>query len=175
MDSRIISKIKSKAKNLLKNKEVLDVIVFGSAVKGKSMPNDIDLAVISEKYLTFTIDNFHIIQLKPSDFFANPPGVINTLLREGYSLKNNKSFSEVYHFLNKVLFTYSLTGLNPSLKVKVVNALRGKKEGKGLVEENNGKWLANQVFFIPVENEHIFEKLFINFKMKFSKYYVLMH
>src|SRR3989339_943643 len=160
MNSEILSKIKSEASSILKSREILDIIVFGSAVKGKVIPSDIDIAVISEKIMNVNLSNFHIICLKPIDFFKNPPPIITTLLREGYSLKNNKPFSEIYSFLSRVIFIYELKGLDSSGKVKIVNNLRGIREEKGMVEQNKGEWLANQVFIVPVENEHIFEKFF---------------
>lgn len=174
MNSRILL-IKSKLKKYLKRKDILDIIVFGSSVKGKALPNDVDVAVISNVKIAIEVLGFHVSFLKPIDFFVNPPSIVNTLFREGYSLKKNKSFSEVYGFSNNILFKYELIGLNSSLKVKIVNLLRGKGKDKGIVEENNGKWMANQVFLVPIDKEHIFEKFFINFKIKHNKFYVLIH
>ena len=174
MNSKNLFQIENKLKKYLKDKEILDIILFGSAVKGKATPQDIDIAVITNKP-KIEIPDFHVSVLKPKDFFVNPSSITHTLLREGYSLKNKCSFSQIYKFSNKVLFKYGLTSLKPSIKVKIVNILRGKNKEKGLVKENNGEWLANQVFILPVKNENIFEKLFLNFKIKFKKIYVLMH
>jgi hypothetical protein len=96
-------------------------------------------------------------------------------LREGYSLKNEKFLSENYKFLSRVLFVYELKNLNSSAKVKIVNILRGKHGEKGLVRDNEGEWLANQVFTIPLNADHLFEKFLINFKVKFKKFYLLIH
>ena len=163
-----IKLIKNKLIKIIDNKEVYDVILFGSAIKGKANPEDIDIAVISEK--EFDLKGFHISNLKPSNFFVKRVTLLNTLFREGYSLKYNKSFSELYGFKNRVLFKYDLRGLNASKKVKIVNILK-----KELVENNGGEWLANQVFFAPVFKDYIFEKFFLNFEVKFKKYYILMH
>jgi len=175
MNSKILSSIKNKVRKYLDNPKVLDIIIFGSFVKGKETPEDIDLAFITKEELNINLPKFHIAILSPEDFFINPPTLVNTLLREGYSIKNNKNFSESYNFKPRVLFNYELSSLNPSLKVKIVNMLRGKKQEKGLVNENNGEWIANQVFIVPTNNENVFEKLFINFKIKFKKKYLLMH
>ena len=174
MNSKILL-IKNKLKEYLKDKDILDIIVFGSFIKGKADAKDIDIAIISEKSLILNLKGFHISIIKPQDFFINHPSLINTLLREGFSLKNNKSFSEIYSFSNKVLFAYKLENLNASEKVKIVSVLRGKNKKRGLVEQEGGSWLAHQVFFIPVEKEHIFSQFFINFKVKFFKSYMLMH
>ena len=174
MNSKLLSLTKSKFKDYLGDKEIFDIIIFGSAVKGKALPGDIDVAIITDKEIKVNISGFHISVLNTKDFFK-PVSLAHTLLREGYSLKNKRAFSEGYNFSNKVLFTYELTSLNPSTKVKIVHMLRGKSNEKGLVLENSGEWLANQVFLIPIGEESIFEKIFLNFKIKFKKFYVLIH
>lgn len=173
-----IKSIRNKLNKIIKKEDILDVILFGSAIKGKPVPGDIDVAVISENEIVsnlFNMDEFHFSFLKPLDFFKRRITLLNTLFREGYSLKFNKSFSELYGFRNKVLFIYELKGLSNSKKVKIVNILRGKKSSKGLVVENNGNWLANQVFIVPVSSEYIFEKFFVSLGIKFTKHYALMH
>ena len=84
------------------------------------------------------------------------------------------AFSEVYGFKNKCLFRYDLRNLNPSKKVKIVNFLRGRGKEKGLVLEKGGEWISNQVFFCPVFSESIFERFFLNNKIKFKKYFTLI-
>lgn len=170
---QIDSKIKCKLEKYLKDKDILDIILFGSIVKGKSSPNDIDIAIITEKEIK--IPGFHVSLLSPKEFFINPPSLTHTLLREGYSLKNKTNFSEIYKFKNKVLFNYELTTLLPSTKVKVVNFLRGKNKNLGFIESNEGEWLANQVFLLPLEKEYVCEKFLINFNVKFQKHYILIH
>ena len=148
MKSKELLKIKSRLKKLIRDKEIYDVVLFGSFVKGKSMPSDIDLAIISEKKIG-RVPGFHVSNLNIRDFFK-PVSLIKTLFREGYSLKKGLAFSEVYGFKNKCLFRYDLRNLNPSKKVKIVNFLRGRGKEKGLVLEKGGKWISNQVFFCPV-------------------------
>jgi len=172
MNSTDLLKIKKNLNLLLADKEVYDIILFGSFVKGKQNPNDVDIAVITNKE-KINLKGFHVSIISLDDFFR-PIGLINTLLREGYSLKKNKSFSEVYGFGNKCLFRYDLSDLTSSKKVQIVNFLRGKKGGKGLVLEKNGEWISNQVFLCPVHDEFIFDRFFVNAKVKFKKYYVLI-
>lgn len=163
-----IKPIKNKLKEIIKRKDVYDIVLFGSSVKGKTSHKDVDIAIISET--EFNLVGFHISNFKPKDFFDRRITLLNTLFREGYSLKFDKSFSELYGFKNKVLFKYELKGLTPSKKVKIVNILK-----KELVKKNNGEWLANQVFFVPVFKDYLIEKFFLNFNVKFKKYFILMH
>ena len=151
------------------------MVVFGSLAKGKTNPQDIDIALITSQKINEEIPNFHISIIKPEDFVISPPTLINTLLREGYSLKYNKPFSERYSYKNKCLFKYDLVSLTPSEKVKIVSYLRGKGLKKGLIETTSSEWLANQVFLSPINAAYIFEEFFMKNKIKFKKHFVLMH
>ena len=175
MNPKKSSQIRTKLKPYLKDKEIVDIILFGSFVKGKSAPNDIDVAFITDKNLKPKIKNFHISIIKPAEFFKNPPTIATTLLREGYSLKNKKTLAEKLRFKNKILFNYSLTNLNSSKKVKIVNLLRGKNKSKGMVKELGGEWLANHLFIVPPKSDNLFEKFFINHEILFKRLYILIH
>ena len=170
-----LSVIKSRLKPFLKKKEIIDVILFGSFVKGKPLPRDIDVAIISELDIKPNVDGFHFSVLKPSEFFTKPPMLATTLLREGYSLRTDRPFSENLGFKSRVMFVYNLTSLNSSEKVRIVNNLRGKGGAKGLVEEYGGEWLSNSVFISPLNNGYIFEQFFLTNKVKFKKSNILIH
>ena len=139
MSLKDILKIKKDLKELIINKNILDIIVFGSFVKGKLNPNDIDIALIVEnsKININYKEKYHFSILSIKDIFTKHHSLVNTLLREGYSIKYGKSFSELFKFSNKILFFYELNNLSASQKVKLVNNLHGKKHD-GLVELNNG-------------------------------------
>jgi predicted nucleotidyltransferase len=175
MNSKNLSILRNKLGCLLKDKEIIDIIIFGSFIKGKSIPSDIDIALITNKELKHSIEGFHISTIKPEEIFLAPPSLVNTLFREGYSLKNNAFWAEVLRFKNRILFTYTLKEMPSSKKVQIVNILRGKNKSSGLVEEKKGEWLANQVFLIPIEEEHLFEQFFISSNIKFKKFNLLMH
>jgi len=182
MNLKLISLVNKKLKFLIKNKEVIDLIIFGSSIKGKAIPRDIDIAIIlsnppsKELHDTLTkMSGFHISIITINEFFINAPNIVNTLLREGYSVKNKKLLAENFKFLNRVLFKYDLTSLSASMKVKIVNILRGKNKSQGLIEKNNGEWIANQVFLVPISVDGLFEDFFNNFKIKYKKFHVLIH
>lgn len=175
MNLKSLSKIKNKLRHILKKKEVIDIIIFGSFVKGKAQPNDIDVAIIAEKPFDAQLEGFHFSFIKVEEFFKDPPTLATTLLKEGYSLKASKPLAELLRFNSKILFTYSLSNLNNNQKVKIVNQLRGKSKQKGLVEEYKGEWLSNSVFLATLESEYLFEQFFLAQKVKFKKHYLLMH
>jgi predicted nucleotidyltransferase len=169
-----LSEIKKELKFYLNNKDVYDLILFGSFVKGKVNPGDLDIALISDKELK-EIEGFHISFIKPIDFFINIPSLATTLLREGFSLKHNKPFSEVYGFKNSILFSYNLKNVDNVKKVKIVNFLRGKKGENGLVAEQKGRWIGNGLFIVDINKDYLFDEFFTNHKIKFKKSYILIH
>lgn len=179
MDLKNIQKLKNSLNEIIKDKRVLDVILFGSAVKGKRNYNDFDIAIVI-KDKTFTIDfkkfsnelHFSIINIE--DFFLNHISLVNTIFREGYSVKYNKLFAELFKFSSKVLFSYELKTLSNSDKVRLATLFHGKN-AKGLVEENGGTWISRQVFLIPPNYEKLFEDTFNNFNCKYKKSYILIH
>lgn len=174
MKSKTLQQIKNKLRNILKDKEIFDIILFGSVIKGKAIPEDIDIALITNKSIP-KIEGFHASIIKPEEFFKENLSLANTLLREGYSIKHGKFLAELWNFKNKILFVYELSSLSASKKVQIVNILRGKNKHEGMVSSYKGEWLANQVFTIPIEAGHIFEKFFLNFSIKFKKFYILIH
>jgi len=175
MNSEILRKIKSKLRSLLKDEEVLDVILFGSVVKGKSVPRDIDIALITDKNGPIRIQGFHVSVISAKEFLTKFPTLTSTLLQEGYSLKNNKFLAELFRFQNKSLYSYSLTEKNSSQKVRIVNMLRGKNSEEGLVKKYKGNWVANQVFILPIESTYIIDGFLIENKIKFKKHNLLIN
>ena len=173
--SKELQNLKAKLKDFIQDKEVLEVILFGSFIKGKAVPKDIDIALITEKSITKKIPNIHISVINPKELIVNPTSLVSTLIKDGYSLKNNKFFAEKFNFEPKVLFLYNLSGLNASEKVKVVRILRGDKKNEGFVTKENGKWLSNNVFLSEIKSVYLFEQFFIKNKVNFTKHNLLMH
>ena len=75
-----LSLIKNKLKNLFSDKKVIDIILFGSAIKGKLIPGDVDIAAIlyekpSKEFLEKinSIKGFHISVITAKEFFINSP------------------------------------------------------------------------------------------------------
>jgi len=51
------------------------------------------------------------------------------------------------------LYTYNLSKINKSKKVRFVYALKGRGSEKGLVKGLNGKFLANSCFIVPIKKD----------------------
>ena len=175
MKSEELLKIRKKLDKYLKNKDIEDVILFGSFTKGKSMPADIDVLVLSDKKIEEDIPGLHITFMSLAELYEKFPLMMSTILKEGYSLKHSKYIAEYFRFSSQVMFCYELKNLNASKKVKIVNILRGISGRRGLVAEKKGEWISNSVFIISPEYSSMFEGLFIEFGIKFTKKNLLIH
>ena len=158
-------KYQSQLKKLL-SEPIQDIILFGSAVKGGS-PNDLDLAILTENKSDLTE-----IKKKIKAILGNKADIqiINlqsiysslwlTLIKEGYSLKKGKFFSELYHIDPVVLYKYSIKSLN---NVQKVQFERGIKNVLG----KEGKFISRAVTLVPM---HLNNRM-IEFLKQWNIYY----
>ena len=90
---------------LLENrKEVIDIILFGSVIKGKNMPNDVDLLILfnDKKNLELGYElrkklekdlAVSVISKTYKEFFEGSFKARDSILAEGFSLTQKKFFS----------------------------------------------------------------------------------
>ena len=163
-------------------KKVLDVILFGSSIREKSKPKDIDLCIlisdIDEEKSMDLVDSlgkslgnlnlsFHINILTSSSFVKGDT-LVNTLLSEGYSIKKGEMFSSVFGYTNKSLFIYSLKKFTPSKRVKVHYMLRGRYGSKGILAEVNGNFLGTGSIIVPTEKEDLLKEIFDKWDVEYK-------
>ncbi len=152
----MLRELRKKLKGILR--EAYDVIVFGSSVKGKLFPGDVDIAVIVDNKkkhkisdrLTELEGKYDIEVVSPEDLEQNPL-LAMTLFHEGISLKFG-DFRKKLGIKSYVLFTYSLSGMRKSTKNRFLRAMKMKKE---VIR------IAPSVVIVPVEKSSDFEE-FLN-------------
>lgn len=164
--------------------EVTDILLFGSAVKGKEFPEDIDLCIIFRKKISGkTIEeienklknlNVHISSLTIDNFFSKPHSLAKTLLLEGISILNGKPFIQNFGFSSYTLYSYELSKLKPSEKVRFVYLLKGRKE-EGMVKKMNGEWIADGCFIIPVQKDSEMLIILKKWQIPFKRKEILIH
>lgn len=170
----------------IKDENVVDIILFGSAVKGKIEPRDIDIAVIFRDQVDFKLINqlnrayekkgfnTHISSLVIDNFFVKPHSLIRTILFEGISLLTDKNLGENYGLLSWSIYNYNLTSLEKSKRVRFVYVLKGRGKEKGLVEEFKGKFLAPGCFMVPVEKDNEILDVLKKWNVKFERNKVML-
>lgn len=170
-----------------KNKSIFDIIIYGSAVKGKARPNDLDLAVIfREGSLRERLDQVQQIKNKiktvkaidikgilwrelfQDEFFAR-----SGIFLEGISIFTGQPFSEKIGFSAFSIFTYALKNKPHSFKVRFNYLLRGRK-GPGILEKMDGKWLSPGTVQIPLAKSLEFEEILQENHLHYQKQNVLV-
>lgn len=167
-----------------KDKRIFDILIYGSFVKGKSEPKDIDIIVIFlEGTLRERLDKVQDIKSKLKslnasldlkqmllrDFFA-PEFLARTgIIVEGFSIFQNKSFASTLGFRPSTLFWYTLESLSHNEKVKFNYIMAGRLDMKGLIREFQGERLANGAVKIPIGKSLEFEDILKKNKVNYNK------
>lgn len=168
----------------IKLEEVADIFLFGSAVKGKEFPQDIDICVIFRKKISneaikeienrLKSLNVHVSSLNVDNFFRKPHSLIKTLLVEGISIFNGNSFIQNFGFSSYALYSYSLSKLKPSEKVKFVHLLKGR-DGNGIVKKLEGKWITDGCFIIPFQKDSEMLTILKKWMIPYQRKEILVH
>ncbi len=181
-------KFLNKIKKFLNKKEIIDIILFGSAARGKEEAKDIDILVVYEDNcnkvieITQSIKNelkkeYHNVEvigkkykevLKPT-FLAR-----ESLLSEGFSFKYKKFISECFGYENYMLFKYSLKGKNKSERVKFYYGLYGRKNDGGIINKYNCYKLSEGILLCKIENAEIIKIFFSNFNIEYICFPILI-
>lgn len=172
------------SKKFSKDKRIFDIILYGSAVKGKEAPEDFDILLIFldtnlrdrldivKKFKTSLRRNFknmdvktiNLYELFDKNFLAR-----QGILVEGQSLLYGGPLSRRLGFRGYTLFSYTLKNLNHNEKTKFTYALIGRKD-RGIIKKLNAEPVGKGAIIVPVENSLIFEdflkKWKINYKIK---------
>jgi predicted nucleotidyltransferase len=183
MSKKLESYLKEKLKGI-GSTEIADIFVFGSAVKGKEFPGDVDLCVVFRKKLVAEIVseiekrlkgiNAHISFLSTDDFFKKPHSLAKTIFVEGVSVFSRKPFIQGFGFSARILYSYNISRLKPSEKVKFVYLLKGRRS-EGMVKRMSGEWLADSCFIIPVEKDSEMLLIMKKWNIQFKRKELLVH
>ena len=177
------SSLRQKCKKWIQKEQVLDVVLFGSSVRGKRTPRDIDLCILlrngQEKRTLELIQSlhqhldtlnlkFHLTALTEETFIQGKETIIATLLQEGISLARGKLFSTRFGLIPYSLFFYSLQGASPSRRVRFHYLLRGRGKRTGVLSTLQGELLRDGIVMVPTENEDTFQEILLQWKVTFT-------
>lgn len=177
-----ISPIINEIKTWIKREDIIDVILFGSFMRNKKNPNDLDLCIIisqedEKKSLDLSdslgslLDKTNIkshISILVSDSLVTGNLLTKTLLSEGYSIKKDKMLSEILGFKNKSLFIYTLKKFSPSERVSFHYLLKGRYGSKGILKEVEGEFIGTGTIMIPTSKEDLLKELFDKWKVDYK-------
>ena len=148
-----------------RNPDVWDILLYGSSVKGKEKPNDVDIAVILEKGDPFEVAFQFKTALEEAGFSPEELDVKGFLLKElfdennlvslallveGYSLLSDKFLHETLNARGYALFRFSYSSLPQNEKVRFIYSLRGRQKEGGTLKRLNALELAPGVVLVPI-------------------------
>ena len=165
------------------HKEIFDIAIYGSFVKGKNDFNDVDIIIIfietnlekrleigqkfkeriKEEIKNIDIKTMNIKELFDANFLAR-----QGLLIAGISLIKNKRLAEILGFKGYSLFTYNLKNLNHNDKTKFTYILIGRNS-EGIIKSLKGKQLGKGAVKIPIENSSQFSEFLDKWKVEYRK------
>ncbi len=159
---------------LKKYKNIRDCIVFGSLVKAKHLPKDIDIALVMDAKETAIIGeikeqikNADIEIITPEEIYQSRLGL--TLITEGFSIKNNKFLRELLQIKPMKIYTYQIKHLPQIQKVLF---------GRGLnhaIKETKGIKIGAGSIMIPIETTGNFEEFLDTWGLKYkTKEYLVL-
>lgn len=159
--------MKKLEKLLKKYSQIEDIVVFGSAVKGKEMPKDIDIAVIMKdrdidlfRKIKDELVDLHLELVISSSLLRNRLSL--NILLEGYSVDKHAFFRETLGLKPVKLFIYTLVGFERSKKSLFSMALTKN------LKKVKGKRLAPGAVIIPIGKSGYFNEFLETWKIKYK-------
>lgn len=158
-------------------RHIVDIVLFGSFVKGKISPEDADAAVlvrtgfepdalsretdeIFDSFNTKELSKVHLQIVNVENVTREP--VFLTLIKEGYSVRDEKFLSDIYEISPVILYKYDLKSLTGVQKVQFERGM------KRILEECGGKKLVRTVVLVPSAFSSRFEDFLKTWKMEFQ-------
>lgn len=179
---KVLSLLARKVKPWIRQHNAVDVIMFGSTMRGNAEPNDIDMCILIDNHdedksldLVGSLGSLaEFIGIKPHisiltfGSFISGNTLAKTLLEEGYSVNDGKRFSGVFGFRNKSLFVYSLRKFTSSDRVRFHYLLKGRRGSDGLLKEVGGEFLGTGSILVPAEKEDALREVFDKWKVGYK-------
>ena len=188
------SELKLSIKNFVKkNSMIWDVAIYGSSVRGKEDTRDIDFAILLSdrvdvgkklslcQQLKEMLENIlpaMQVDVKIADMndFLDPNFLARQgIISEGYLILRKKYIAHMLGFKTFVLMKYSLKGLTPSQKKMLYYALKGRREGRGVLDGVQGELLSNELLKIPIQASYKIEQLLKLHKVGFTTEFVMSY
>ena len=157
------TRLKKKIKEVLtKNPFIVDVVVFGSSVRGKRKPKDIDLLVVFKDRVIKSVEHdikkivetdykeISIISKTEETLLDNSFDARESFLFEGISLITGDTLGQRYGFFSFGIFRYDFKDWSKLKKTKFYYALNGRGSSEGMFHELDCIKLADNILMVPL-------------------------
>ena len=164
----------------IRKEKVMDVILFGSVVRAKTKPGDIDLCIIindkdEERSLDLVNSLSKIVKkiekvqinILTAHEFTQGNSLAKTLLLEGISIKTKRKIAQMYGFENKSIFIYTLSHFTSSERVRFHYALKGRYGSEGILKKVEGEFWSSGTIVVPTSKEDLLKEFFTMWNVKY--------
>ena len=181
------AKLASKIQNIVKENvvEILDVVVFGSSVKGKEKPKDLDLLVIYKTKinpeLSYKIKKaievlgveIDLVQKSYKDLFDSAFIARESYISEGYSLVQRKYIADGLGYKPMVLFRYDIKSFNKSQRMRFYYSLYGRNS-EGMLKKLKLYKFSERIILSPLEESEKVKDYLNSWKMDYLEVPILI-
>lgn len=141
---------------------VHDVIVFGSLMRGKESPSDIDILILfqfkEDRELAYNLrksmeKNYPKVEVIPKTFESLMSSTFQareTVLWEGYSCRTGQPFAEGFGFFPQVLFKFHFKKISASRRIQFFYSLKGRGGSPGMINRLGLSKFSDGVLACPV-------------------------
>ena len=166
--------------------EIIDIILFGSAVKGKEKPRDIDLLVLfkTKKNLDLSYElrkrleridlNAEITAKSYKELFESSFIAREAILSEGYSLILQKFISAGFGYVNFVLFKYELIGFSKSERMRFYYSLYGRGKEDGMLKQLKAIKFSETILLCPINKEDMMKEYLGGWKIRYKEFPIMV-
>ncbi len=173
-------KLKNELKKITKDHlKVIDVLVFGSTVRGKSHPSDIDILLLFkekvDKNIEYLVRNILQKYAKNLSLISKTEKTVvdaafdarESMLFEAKSLLTGKNLAQQYGFSSFGMFKYHFSHWSKLQKTKFYYALNGRGK-KGIAESFGCIKLSDSVMLVPLEHIEEFRSFLESWKIEYK-------
>jgi predicted nucleotidyltransferase len=166
--------------------EIVDIVAFGSTVRGRIKPNDLDILCIFKNKidddLLYDLDkkikkiniNSEIIGKKYKNLFSSEFLPREDILSDGYSFILKKRLFEAFGYRSFMLFKYSLVGKTQSDRVRFHYVLEGRNDSIGILKKLKAIKFTNSVVLVNVGLSEQFELFLNDWNIEYKKTRILI-
>jgi len=142
-----------------KHDSVKDIILFGSIMRGKEKPSDIDIMIVFIDSVNKSIEyelkqqlekNVSLISKTEKSYILESFDAREGILFEGFSLINNKPICSDFGFIAFGNFLYDTSKLNNTTKTRFYYALNGRNGSQGVASTLKAIKISDNNILVPV-------------------------
>lgn len=173
-------------KKVREHPEIKDIFMFGSAIRGKEHPNDIDILLLFknkvDKNIEYTVrtilqkylKNISIISKTEHTMMDEAFDARESMLFEAKSLLTGKNVAQQYGFSAFGLCKYTFGTWTLLQKTKFYHALNGRGKETGIIQKLEGIKLSDSVILVPLEYIEQFRAFLEYWKLEYTYVPILL-